>query len=1088
MNKRKQLIVLFLFVIIGIQVCGAQTNKRTRFHVQGIVTDATGVDLVGATVSARSNGKIVGVTVTNEKGEYSIDVPASESQLEFTYLGYLKNIQRVADKHKISVVMTSDSKALDDVVVTGYQTLSKERVTGAFSKVDMEKLSQKRYSSLSSLLEGEVAGYNTTSNLIRGTTTMNGVTNPLYVIDGFPIENTRYNSSGSLVENIPDINLEDIESITILKDAAAASIYGARAANGVIVIVTKKAKRGKTNISFSSSFTIHPYYFYKDRLANSADMIDLEKEWATDNQNLQGSGAKNYAQSLLQNNLYTSQGIQAILNCYAGNTTQAQETATLSALAGKGYRFYDDVAKYAKRTALYQQYNLSLGKASENNNFMASISLRNNQLNDKYSDNNSIGIDLKNSMDITPWLKFDVGSYTYYNREDVQTYDAMNPGYSYMPYDGLKNDDGTNHTSTAASRYSQSTMNIINNNSLYSLDITPLDELGRNLQHNHNFISRDYAKLGITFTPYLKYNVMFEYEYGSDHSKLMYDKNSYYVRNLVDEYATASASGTVYNIPYGDILYRQNQTSNSYTFRQQLNFDKTFAGKNDITILAGQEIRQGKLDYSNQTLYNYDPDMLTFSLIDASALSKISGLMGGYSFSQNNIAYDRYSDNRFVSFYGNAAYSYDSRYMFSSSIRWDRSDLWGTNSKYQNKPIWSVGGGWNINRESFFKLSWVDRLKLRFSYGIGGNIAKNAAPYMTASYSQNNNVGGEEGTISSRPNPNLRWEKTTTTNIGIDFSLLKSRLSGSIDIYNKMGTDLLANTMGVPTEGYGYSTYMINNGKMRNRGVELTLNGDLIQTHDFDFGATATYSYNKNKVIYVNVTAPMYILQMDYPTSYPRVGKPYSSIYAYKWAGLSSTGLPQVYDAQGNVTTNYPSDINAVVYAGTTEPTTNASLNLSLRYKDFDFSCLFIYKGGYKVRNTDLPMLGSSYSSLLGSYITSIAPVNKRITNRWKVAGDEKKTNVPRAVFGESSDYNYSSALIYDYADLNVIDASNLRLSNMSLAYHLPVTLIHKILLSDARVQFNIENVMTIAHSSAAKYMLGGYDSPNYVFGLYFNF
>ena len=149
MNKRKQLIVLFLFVIIGIQVCGAQTNKRTRFHVQGIVTDATGVDLVGATVSARSNGKIVGVTVTNEKGEYSIDVPASESQLEFTYLGYLKNIQRVADKHKISVVMTSDSKALDDVVVTGYQTLSKERVTGAFSKVDMEKLSQKRYSSLS---------------------------------------------------------------------------------------------------------------------------------------------------------------------------------------------------------------------------------------------------------------------------------------------------------------------------------------------------------------------------------------------------------------------------------------------------------------------------------------------------------------------------------------------------------------------------------------------------------------------------------------------------------------------------------------------------------------------------------------------------------------------------------------------------------------------------------------------------------------------------------------------------------------------------------------------------------------------------
>ena len=480
--------------------------------------------------------------------------------------------------------------------------------------------------------------------------------------------------------------------------------------------------------------------------------------------------------------------------------------------------------------------------------------------------------------------------------------------------------------------------------------------------------------------------------------------------------------------------------------------------------------------------------MLSFSMVDQNVLYNTNGLMGGYGLNPSDFASLRNIDNRFVSLFANAAYTYDNKYMFSASIRWDRSNLWGTGSKYQNKPIWSIGAGWNIDREPWFRVDWVNRLKLRASYGIAGNIAKDAAPYMTASYDNNPNVGGVYGSVSTRPNPNLRWEKTTTTNVGLDFALLNNRLNGSIEFYNKMGTDLLANTMGVPTEGFGYTTYRINNGKMRNRGVELSLNGQIVRSADFSFDAGVTYSYNKNKVVYVNVEAPVYFLQLDYPDAYPIVGNPYNAIYAYKWAGLSADGLPQVLDAAGEATTYNPSDLAAIIYAGSTEPTHLASLNLHLGYKRFDLSCMWLFQGGHKMRNTDLPMLNSAYNYSLWSYVSTLDPVNKDIANRWRQPGDEAKTDIPAAIFAENPLFSDASRTIYGYADNNVISATNLRLANISLAYNLPGSCLRNIGLSSARLQFNVENAVTFAKSTTAKYLLGGYNAPNYVFGLYLDF
>lgn len=1079
--------LLMLLVLVG-AMSFAQTPGG-KFVVKGVVTDEQGEPLIGATVLLKSkNVKIQQGTVTDFDGVYSIEITSGEDQLEFSYVSYKTVNIPVGNQREINVSLQPDSKLLDDIVVTGYQTISRERVTGSFTRITAESMEQQRPASLSSLLEGRIAGYNS-SGLIRGTTSMSGLTNPLFVIDGFPIENTRYNSDELLVENFPDLNLEDIESITVLKDAAATSIYGARAANGVVVIVTRKAAKGKTSIGFSSMLTLSSKNAYKKHLIDSRDLIDIEREWANSNANLQGDGAQDYAQSILDNAIYTNQGIQSILNFYTNRFSESEMNDRLTQLAAQGYRYQEDVEKYAKRTPIYQQHNLNIGKSTDSNSFYASMTYRNNQYADKYTNDEAIGLNINNSTQITSWLKLDLGTYLNYKNGDTQQYNPYSPGYTYMPYDGLVNEDGSYYTSTPESRMSIYTQDILNKYNFYSMDITPLEELGKNIGKTRNLNVRAFAKLDIKLADWISYNAMFQYENGNDRYEVLNQKDSYSVRNRVNSLASYTAEdGFKFNLPYGNILYEQNQQSDSYNFRQQLNLHKLLAEKHDITAIIGSETRHQKLLFSQNSLYNYDPDMLSFELIDAASLANVRGSLLGGSFSTNDIARKREIMNRFISVYGNAAYTFNDTYMLTGSLRWDRSNLWGTNSKYQNKPLWSLGAGWNVHKEEFFNVNWVDMLKMRMSYGIGGNIAKNAAPYMTASYYPNTSIGGMYGQISSRPNPDLTWEKTTTLNVGVDFSLFKNRLTGSFDLYNKQGTDLLANTMGVPTEGFGYSTYKINNGEMYNRGLEISLSYDVIRNADFFWNASLLYAYNKNKVTYVNVKAPMYILQLDYPSSYPIIGNPYNAIYGYKWAGLNEKGLPTVLDENGERTTEAPATLDAIHYLGSTVPTHSGSFGSTLGYKSFEFSFLMLFEAGHKMRNTNLPFLGSKWVGAIGGYMTDIATVNRDITQRWRNPGDEAKTDIPRLVFAHDPDFNYGSHSVYSYADINVLNASNLRMRNISLAYTLPKQLTKKLFMERVKLQFNIENLFTIAADHNAKYMLGGYNSPNYVWALHVNF
>ncbi len=1062
------------------------------FIVKGRVTDEKGMPLVGAAISDNGSGRGVN---TDFNGEYQIIAVSSETTLAFAYLGYVRQEIKVEGRSVINVVLKEDVLELEGLVLkTGYQDISEEKATGSFSSLKAKDYQEQRLSSLDKILEGRIVGYQ--DGRIRGTTSMNtNAMAPLYVIDGFPVENTRLTPYSTIEENLPSLNLEDIETITVLKDAAASSIYGARAANGVVVITTKKAKAGRTNISFSSNLTVTPYRNYTGNLTDSADIISLERGWADGNPNLKTANASTYAQSLLNNAVYTSLGMQTILNGYAGNISQTEMNNRLNQLGSQGYRYYDDVAKYAKRDQYFMQHNLSLGKATENNTFNASVTYKDNQLVDRYSENQSVGINLKNTTQINNWLSLDLGSYTNFGKGDTQSYlpinpssISYNPGYKWQPYNQLVNDDGTNFVSTAASRYNNFTLNSMQTYGLYNMDITPMDELGRNLIENKSFLNRTYAKFNVKFSKAFTYNAMFQYEFASDRASQLFAKESYYVRNKVNGMVTIANNKAVYNLPYGDIVKNTDQFSNAYNFRQQLNFNQTFAEKHDFSAIAGMEIRHSKQEYNDNTRYGYDSQTLGFAPVNQADLLKVYGTVFGGYMVQDEFSLEKELQNRYVSVYGTGGYTYDKRYTLSGSIRWDRSNLWGTDSKYQNKPTWSTGAGWNIDKESFFDVAWVDAIKLRASYGIGGNIAKDSAPYLTAYYNSNSNVGGNQGTVSKRPNPELSWEKTTTTDIGLDFSFFKSRLSGTLDLYNKKGENLLASSQGIPTEGWGYSTYTLNNGAMTNKGIEVTLRGTIVKTPSFSWDAAVLYAYNKNEVDYVNVTAPVYYLQLDYPQAYPRIGNSFNTIYGYKWAGLSSTGIPQVYDASGTAVKYNPGQVDAIKDFGSTVPTQSGSFHTSANYKNFSLSALFIYELGHKIRNTFLPMLNNSYNGAAGGYVTDISVVNNHIADRWMKPGDEAFTNVPRAVYEYDPEFNSDSRDIYRYADINILDASNVRLSNISLAYQMPKDIIKRVKLDGVRFNLNAENVYTFAKSRDAKYMLGGFQSPSFVMGVNVNF
>lgn len=1033
--------------VVLIRAKGEKNAVKEKRLIRGTVRDDKGVTLPGVTVLVK--GTLTGVA-TDINGQFELKCdPDSTIVLVFSFVG-MKNKEVVMgqQQQEVNVVLEPEAENLDEVIVTGYQKISRERATGSFSVVTTKDYKGKMETDIMSRIEGLVTGlvnYNKQVS-IRGVSTVYGNRNPLYVVDGVPYEG-----------KIEAINPADVENISVLKDATAASIYGARAANGVIVITTRGGKSGKTRIVYDGSVKFKPLpdldYL---KLMNSSQLVDLQVEgfeyYHTPYENLNKRNSLNEVNELLymaEQNQISETELQQKLDVYRNTNNKNQ------------------IKDAFLRTAITHQHNLSLTGGTEKNNYLVSLNYYGNSPYEKNRSDERIGFTLKENVKFFDWLSADfgvIGSFTkdsgkngfdniYESGTRTNTELSLyTGGTSYLM---LRNDDGSPRK--WRKNKSDYELDRLEGLGLMNERYVPLEELDR----KHYKDKSSYYRLQVGFNVKIIEGLTVDLRYQTENTQIknrqLYDKDSYYVRNMVNDGATVDANtGEVTeNIPSGGQLLQLEEDIYSYTMRGQVNFNRIFKEKHGVTVLAGAERRLVRDRKTSVYKMGYDDHSLAYKPINPNEMDPISGteaLYGSYDWVDwdwNTFSHD---EDRYVSFYGNASYTYNNRYAINGSIRMDQSNLFGTDPKYQYRPLWSVGASWFMASEEFMQnVKWINRLNLRLTYGINGNVSKEAGPYLTAIDANYNSWTGDfSNKIKSPPNPELRWEKTAVTNIGVDFSVLNSRLNGTIDYYIRKSTDLLAYRDTDVT--LGWDNLMVNFGSLNNKGIEVALGSVNISKPDFEWRTNLNFSYNKNKITrmkHSGTTVFSYVQSVVHTK-----GRPMYSLFSYKYAGLDpENGTPLVYDKDGNKVSNVGS-IEELKYSGTTRPPYTASLINRFRYKGWNLSFMFIYNGGHVLRDEISPYLTGSVTG----------NISKKAMNHWRKPGDENIKGVAPAMNRSAS---YVLKQVWYALDAHVIKGDYIKLRDVTLSYDLPKEWIQKFSLENVTVNCQVSNLWRWSYNSS---------------------
>lgn len=1057
-------------LILILPAKGSAGKSKQAFYMNGVVTDENGESIIGATIMVGGSNQ---GTVTDINGHYSLAVRPGD-MITYTFVGMTDKVVKAdADKRTVNVQMTTNSTALEDVVITGYQTLSKERATGSYSVISEKSTKGKLETDVLSRIEGLVAGINKaySSNndkiVIRGITTVQGTQTPLYVVDGMPYEG-----------DIASINPTDVQNITVLKDAAASSIYGARAANGVIVITTKHGKEGKTRISYNGSLRITPKpdmdYL---NLMNSSELVDMQIEgfdyYHIDYKNLKKREALNPVISLLyqhENGDFTDGQLSNALSTYRNLDNRQQ--------------IEDEFA----RTGIVHQHNLSISGGTKANRYIATINYMGNYGNQKFQSSDRIGFTLKDDVEICKWLSADFGVNGSFSKSKgdngAGSYVSLMTGYP--SYYMLRDEEGNPlNIQLEKSDYELERLQSIG---LMDETYSPITNRSEESYHrNYNYYR---LQAGLKFKIIEGLNVDLRYQTESTYRKerQLYSNISHSVRSMINDAAQydEDSQTLTLNVPIGGQLDQRHYENYSYTLRAQINFNRTF-GKHAVAAIAGAERRMVRNTGAYSYYMGYDDNSLGIKPINPLVMSPINGtesLRGSYNWVYSEHNGLSHTEDRYVSFYGNGSYTFNERYSLTASVRMDQSNLFGTDPKYQYRPLWSVGGGWQLANEAFMKeLTWINRLNLRATFGIAGNVPKNVGPYMNIANSDYNSWVGDFGAyISNPPNSQLRWEKTTTTNIGLDFAFLNSRLSGSIDYYHKKTNDLLGRRNADPT--LGHSTLMVNYGSMFNKGVEVSLQSINIQNKNFVWGTNFMFSYNKNELTNLEGTRESVFDYSAYNVQ--AVGYPLNSLFSYRYAGLNpENGNVLVYNAKGEKVTNV-STIEDMVYSGTRDPKYTASLKNFFSIYDFDLSFMFVYYGGHVFRD------------VVSNYMTGTPDrnLNRKSLNHWRKPGDE---NIPGVAPAFNKGIKYQTAQTWYSADAHVKRADYIKLRDISLSYNVPQNWLRKFAIESASITCQISNAWWWAANgdidpeaySVAGYGRGALTLPNpttYTLGLSLNF
>ncbi len=990
--------------------------------VHGKVYDTEGHVLSGASLHLLKSGRRAG---TGRDGAFSLKVSVFPDTLVIGYTGYLtrKMALTLSDLSlDLRIQLTAATDSLEEVVVnTGYQSLQKERVTGSFVQIDNQLLNRRVSTNILDRLDGVTSGliFNR-SNIsdepisIRGRSTLLGGSSatPLVVIDNFPYEG-----------DINNINPNDVESITVLKDAAAAAIWGARAGNGVIIITTKKgAYNRKMKIDFTTNFTFvnKPDLFYTHNYLNSADYIEIEKF-------LFGKGYYNSNLSNTSSWPAVSPVVDILAKEKAGQISNVDAAAAINLLAANDLR--NDYAKYIYRSTLLQQYAINLRGGADKMSYTLSAGYDNNQ--NALIRNGYRRATLRSQITVNPIKNLEISTGIIWIQSHSDNHNQFIPGgsnttyysnTSLYPYAKLADESGNpvRITKDYRSAFVDSTLQL----GYLDWSYRPLEDI--NTADNTSRITDALigSKINYQISNHLSGELQYQYERQIKMNRDFRNSQSYYTRNLINQYSQRDAATGQFDYPFpiGGILNMNSQEMVASNVRAQATYSRVLHQNHFITAVAGAEAREIKTTFYTQNLYGYDDesgtavtnlDYKTQFKIFPSAISRTLPDPGGSLYA---------TTNRYLSYYLTAGYHYQKKYSLSVSARKDGANIFGVKINDKITPLWSVGLGWNLDKEQFFKMPWLPQLKLRASYGFNGNVY-NASAYLTAKYSPSGLTGAQSAYISSPPNPDLRWEKVENRNLGIDFSTRKNVISGSIDLYRKKGVDLIETAPLAPSTGF--SSYNGNAASTQTDGIDITINSRNID-RTFKWYTDFIFNSQQDKVIEFDNRYSALSLANTYGSLIAVNGKSLFAIYSYPWAGLDPVnGDPQGLLNQ-QISKNYQALINmpadSLVYHGSARPTLFGSLRNTFSYKQFSLSFNMIYKLGYYFRKKSTSI---NYADIVSSRAHSDYSV------RWTQPGDELTTNVPSLSYPSNTNRNN----FYTYSEVLVEKGDHIRLQDIRLSY-----------------------------------------------------
>jgi TonB-linked SusC/RagA family outer membrane protein len=1001
--------------------------------VRGRVVDAEGSAIPGATVKVKGTNK---TTVTDAGGSFSLTNVDETAVLVISYVGF-GTMEIKAGRNLGNIIMQISDAKLDEVNVTintGYQSISKERATGSYSSITAKQLENKLKPDLKSAMEGLAAGMVLTkegSIEVRGVSTfLTGAQRaPLVVVDGFPI-------SGGL----ETINVDQVETVTVLKDAVAASIYGARSSNGVIVITTKSGKKGAVSVDYKGSIGMisKPDLSYLNR-ASAADYIDAELAQFTLSPTTPTTNYNNYR--YLSNVTYL-----AVAKSLGLITTPDFDSQIAKLKSNDGLTQLQD---HLVRTQISQQHNVSVSGGGDKSQMLASAKLIDNRGSSLYTNDKRLILDWKNGWKPTKSISVNLLANMNYSQSEAPVRSVTSLldytfGSFLHPYD-LAVDPVTGDFQNIFATNPRKTDRYALIPGLKTLEYNPLEDLGKEMTKNQNLQIRLGGNVNVILADGLSVEGGGTWTRGNNFTRSIYSKDTYRMRLAYDD-GTSVANPTKHYIPDGDMLTESRDINQSYTLRGQLNYNKTF-GKHSVMAIAGTEVSRSTLDNNAYpTRFGYNDQAGTFAIFNYADYS--AGLYNADMLAPQTLTAGigsiGFQDNRFSSFYGNASYEFDRRFLVSGSIRLDLTNFFGTDPKYRYKPIWSVGGTYKVSNEQYFNVPWMNKFYLRGSYGLNGNIDLNSGPFLIIAPAAAVSLltGDIPYTISSPPNNSLRWEKTVTTNLGTDISFFKSRLNMTFDYYLRRSQLLLATDRIDPTRGY--SSLTRNVGQLNNTGLELTLEGDALRKKDFVWNVLGTVSYNNNKVITYNANYSSPLSLVLGPVN--RIGYPGSALFSYRFAGINNAGSPTYFNNAGEAVIGANIKADDLTYSGTTRPKFTYSLTNTFRYQSFDLAFMLIAKTGYVVRRS--AFFGDNY-------------IHKDVGKRWKSPGDE----YPGSLYPKLSSSGGES-LYFSVADAFVESGNFLKLRDVSLSYHFDKKMVKRIGLADASLIIQGRNLFLLSANS----------------------